>query len=199
MSKKPQKGEYLEILLRSPQTIFSTKDIALLWSEDQEHIITNRLGQYVRNKKLIRIRRGIYAKDGNYNRFELATRIYIPSYISCETVLTQEGINFQYYSTIFVASYVSREIKIDGQKILFVRMKDYVLSNTLGIEHKNGYSIATKERAALDRLYVNKEYYFDNPGGLDWDTMFELITIYHNKKMEKTVKRYFEEYKETRT
>ena len=124
MDKKPTKGEYLEVLLRSPRAVFSTKDVALLWGEEKEQTVTSRLIKYVKAGKLIRVRRGIYAKDKNYDRFELATRIYTPSYISFETVLTRAGINFQYYDSIFVASYVTREIEIPGQKISFIRMKD---------------------------------------------------------------------------
>lgn len=74
-------------------------------------------------------------------------------------------------------------------------MKDYVLSNTTGIEHVNGIATATKERALLDRVYVSKNYYFDNLRGIDWDMVFEILPIYHNKRMEKTMKRYFERYK----
>ena len=101
----------------------------------------------------------------------------------------------QYYGNIFVASYVSREIQVGDQKITFIRIKDYVLSNTAGIEHKDGVGIATKERALLDRVYVSKDYYFDNLHGVDWDKVFEILPIYHNKRMEKTVKKYFENYK----
>ncbi len=195
MNKNPIKGQYLEILLRSPQTIFSTKDVSLLWNENNKTIISDRLKSYVRVGKLFRIRRGLYAKDISYNRFELATRINTPSYISFETVLTREGVNFQYYGNTFVASYINREMDVDNQKIIFVRMKDYVLSNTLGIEHKDGYAIATKERAFLDRIYISKDYYFDNLRSLDWDKVFEILPIYHNKRMEKKVKEYFNQYK----
>lgn len=134
MHKKPVKGEYLEVLLRS-KTVFPTKDVALLWREDKESTITARLNKYAKAGKLVRVRRGFYAKDKEYDRFELATRIYTPSYISFETVLTRTGTNFQYYGNIFVASYVNREIQVGDQKITFVRMKDYVLSNTSGIDH----------------------------------------------------------------
>jgi hypothetical protein len=191
MINKPLKGEFVEILLRSTKTIFSTKDIALLWQEEDETVITNRLKQYVRFGKLVRVRRGLYAKDGNYNRLELATRINTPSYISFETVLTNMGTNFQYYSNIFIASYVSREIIIDKQVYIFVRIKDYVLSNTKGIEHTNGIAMACKERAFLDRLYVNKDYYLDNAQSLDWEKILEIVPIYHNKRMEKEVKQLY--------
>lgn len=195
MDKKPTKGEYVEVLLRSPKTVFSTKDVALLWGEEKEQTVSSRLNKYVKAGKLVRVHRGIYAKDKNYNRFELATRIYTPSYISFETVLTRGGINFQFYSNVFVASYVTRDIEAGDQKISFIRMKDYVLSNTAGIEHADGIATATKERAFLDRIYVSKDYHFDNLNALDWDKVFEILPIYNNKRMEKKVKQYFDHYK----
>ncbi|MEI8062146.1 MAG: type IV toxin-antitoxin system AbiEi family antitoxin domain-containing protein [bacterium] len=196
MDNKPTKGEYLEVLLRSPKTIFSSKDVSLLWGEESDEVIKKRLNKYVKAGKLIRVRRGFYAKDKNYDRFELATRINTPSYISFETVLTREGVNFQYYGNIFVASYINREIDIEGQKITFVRMKDYVLSNTTGIEHKDGIATATSERAFLDRVYVSKDYHFDNLSNLNWDKVFEILPIYHNKRLEKKIKEYFKNYQD---
>jgi len=195
MDKKPIKGEYLEVLLRSPKTIFSTKDASLLWNENNESTITDRLKRYVKVGKLIRVRHGLYAKDKNYNHFELATRINTPSYVSFETVLGASGMTFQHYGNIFVASYINREIEVDGQKITFIRMKDYVLSNTIGIENEDGYARANKERAFLDRMYVNKDYYFDNLSPLDWEKVFEILPIYHNKSMKKKVKKQYDDFK----
>ena len=197
MDNKPAKGEYLEILLRSSKTVFSTKDVALLWRESKKATVTQRLGKYVQAKKLIRIHRGFYAKDANYDRLELATRIYTPSYVSFETVLTREGINFQFYNTIFVASYIKREIKVKDQKIQFIRIKDYVLCSSAGVEHKNGYAIATRERAFLDRIYISKDYHFDNLSNLNWDKVFEILPIYKNKRLEEKVYTYFASYKES--
>lgn len=190
MDNKPTKGEFIEILLRSSQTIFSTKDVVLMWGEQNESAVRVRLNYYVKTGKLIRVHRGFYAKDKNYNRFELATRIYTPSYISFETVLTREGVNFQYYGNIFVASYMNREITVGDQKITFVRMKDYVLSNSTGIEHSSGIATASRERAFLDRVYVSKDYHFDNLRSLDWNKVMEILPIYNNKRLEKKVKEY---------
>ena len=47
MNENPQKGEYLEILLRSHKTVFSTKDAALLWNESSNEVISDRLKKYV--------------------------------------------------------------------------------------------------------------------------------------------------------
>jgi len=195
MDKKAQKGEYLDILLRSSKTIFSNKDVALMWGEEADGSVRVRLNYYVKAKKLIRVHRGLYAKDKNYNRYELATRINTPSYISFETVLGSSGMTFQYYGNIFVASDIKRNMEVHGQRTEFVRMKDYVLSNTLGIENSDGYARATKERAYLDRIYVSKKYYIDNESPLDWEKVFEILPIYHNKKMEQTVKKYYDKFK----
>ncbi|KKP95167.1 MAG: hypothetical protein UR99_C0031G0003 [Candidatus Moranbacteria bacterium GW2011_GWD2_36_12] len=191
MDNKPTKGAYLEAILRSTQTVFSSRDAALLWSENNVAIINDRLKKYVKAGKLIRVHQGFYAKDVKYNRFELAVKIYTPSYVSFETVLTREGVNFQYYGNIFVASYLNREIKADDQKIDYVRMKDYVLSNIAGVEHRNGVAWATKERAFLDRIYVSKDYHFDNLDALNWDKVFEILPIYKNKRLEKKVQEYY--------
>jgi len=198
MEKTSKKGEYVEILLRSTQTVFSTKDITLLWGEKRDAAFFVRLSGYAKSGKLVRIYRGIYAKDENYNRFELANRIYTPSYISFETVLTRTGVNFQYYGNIFVASYVTREIEAGGQKISFIRMKDDVLTNAAGIEQQDNVAMATRERAFLDRIYVSKDYHFDNLDILDWDKVFEILPIYRNKRMDKKVQEYFKHYKDNK-
>lgn len=190
MKKKPIKGEFLEVLLRSPNTVFSTKEVALLWREADASAVSDRLKSYVIAGKLVRVRRGLYAKDKNYNREELAIRIYTPAYVSFETVLARAGVVFQYYGNIFVATYISREIIADGQKVSLVRIKDFVLSNTAGISHQDGVSVASTERAFLDRLYVSKEYHFDNLYALDWDKVFELLPIYRNKRLEEKVRKY---------
>jgi predicted transcriptional regulator of viral defense system len=191
MKKIIKKGEYLDIILRSNKTIFSIKDVAFLWSENNKEIIKKRLSKYTKGGRLIRVCRGLYAKDNNYNRLELATRINTPSYISFETVLAHNGINFQYYKEIFVASYVNREIIIDKQKYKFIHIKDFVLSNTKGIEHKDNIAIASPERAYLDRMYVSKDYYLDNKDGIDKKKVLEIMQIYNNKRLEKKIKEYF--------
>ncbi|EKD58832.1 MAG: hypothetical protein ACD_56C00041G0002 [uncultured bacterium] len=194
MANKITKRAYLEAILRSSRTVFSAKDAALMWREENTAVINDRLKKYVKTGKLVRAYRGFYAKDWNYDRMELATKIYTPSYVSFETVLTREGINFQYYGNIFVASYVNREIEANGQKINYVRMKKYVLSDTTGIEHRNNVAWATKERAFLDRLYVTKEYHFDNLNPLNWEKVFEIVPIYNNKRLERKVKEYYKNF-----
>jgi hypothetical protein len=182
------KGHYLATILRCPKTVFSYDDIAMLWGEPGSEAVKVRLNYYVSRGNLHRIRRGLFAKDQNYNRLELATRIFTPSYVSFETVLSREGVIFQFYSQIFIASYLSRDISIDDQLYSFRKIKEPVLINSTGVELQDESSFATKERAILDTLYLNTDYHFDHLAGVDWDKAFEILAIYRNKRMDKKVR-----------
>ena len=107
-------NDHLAKILRSNQSVFTFKDVILLWGETDPRQAKKRIYRYVKARKLYSIRRGIYAKDGNYDRLELANKIFLPSYISFETVLAKEGIIFQHYDQLFAASYLTREITCDG-------------------------------------------------------------------------------------
>lgn len=190
-----QKGDYLQAILRSNKTVLTLKDIFLLWQEGETRAGRVRLNYYVRKGDLYRIRRGFYAKSTAYNKLELATRIFTPAYVSFETVLAKEGLIFQYQTQITVASYLTRDIAIDEQVYSYKKMKDAVLINPIGIKHADETSIATKERAFLDMLYSNTDYHFDNMRSLTWDTVFAMLPIYGNKRMEMKVTQLFTESK----
>lgn len=183
------KGNYLSPILRSKKTVFSTKDIALLWHDANSLATRVRLNYYVNKGELLRLRKGLYAKNKDYDRIELATRILTPAYVSFETVLVREGVIFQYYTEIFVASYATRKITVDDQVFLFRKLRTDLLVNPLGVEHVNETSIASMERAFLVLLYVSPRAYFDYLGGIDWEKVNQILPIYENKSLEKRVAR----------
>ena len=163
----------------------------MLWGESDVQLVRKRLYRYVKSGKLFPLRRGIYARIKAYEKCELATKIYTPAYISFETVLTKAGVIFQFYSQVFIASYLTREIVVDGQAYSFRKIKDTILTNPAGIESKDGYSIATPERALLDVIYLNKDYHFDHLGNIDWESVYAILPIYGgNKRMERLVNKY---------
>ncbi|NQU17526.1 MAG: hypothetical protein HQ564_05615 [Candidatus Saganbacteria bacterium] len=188
------KADILSIL-RSDKTVFSFKDILLASEENNPALLRRRINYYTTRKQLYGIRRGLYAKDKNYNRLELATKIFSPSYVSFETVLAEAGIVFQRYGQIFVATYQTKEIACDGQVFSFKKIKDRLLTDNAGIEDRNNYSLATKERAFLDVVYLNKEYHFDNLAPLDWNKVFDLLPLYGNKRAAKNVDKYYKDFK----
>lgn len=185
-------------LYRSKNSVFTMKDISLIWRETDLNTLKARINYYVKRGKFYSIRKGIYAKDKNYDRLELATKIYTPSYISLETVLQKEGIIFQYYKKIFVVSYLTREIVCDNQIYVFKKIKESVLTNPFGLEKKENYFIASKERAFLDILYLYKNYHFDNLSPINWDFCYKIVPIYENKKLKEKLDSYYKIFKETK-
>ncbi|MFH1259782.1 MAG: hypothetical protein ABII74_08255 [Elusimicrobiota bacterium] len=193
--KKPISG-----ILRSSNTVFNFKDISIIWGDTNRKASIAGVNYYVKTESLYRIRRGIYAKDKNYDKFELAIKIYTPSYISFETVLAKAGIIFQFYGQIFIASYLTREITADGRIYSYRKIKDSILTNHSGIEQQKNSAIASPERAFLDVVYLNKDYHFDNLSNLDWKKVFEILPIYGgNKRMGEKIKLYYEEDKKDRS
>lgn len=181
-------------LYQSPKTIFTNKDIALIWQENNSDNLKAKISYYVKQKTLIRLTRGVFAKNKNFNSKELATSIYIPSYISFETVLREAGVIFQHYETIFVASKWPKTVTIDKYTITFRKLKDAVLFNPTGIINKDNYSIATTERAFLDMIYLFPNYYFDNLELINWERCMEIVKIYENKQLLKRFDKYRKKY-----
>ena len=188
-----QKGQYFEAILRSPKTVFTLRDIVLLWGETSAGSVRVRLNQYVRRGKLCRLRKGFYVKDKNYNKLEFAARLYPPAYVSFETILARAGLIFQFHAQISIASYLTREVEVDGQVYSFRKIKMPILTNPIGVVNENETSFATTERAFLDTFYIHGDYHFDNLSGLDWNKVLDMLPIYQNQSMEKRVRRLYKQ------
>ena len=170
-------------LYKESWTVFRLKDIAILVGEESFQSLNKKLNYYVQTGKLENPRKGIYAKTG-YNIEELACTIFSPSYISLEYVLQKAGIVFQYDSRITSVSYLSRDVEVGNQQFVFRKIKGSALVNTLGIiRQTNHINIASPERAFLDLLYLEKDYYFDNLNPLDKDLIYKLLPLYQSRSL----------------
>ena len=177
------------------ETVFTVNEIAQLLPGISYESLRDRLYYFTKIGKLKRIHQGIYAKE-KYDTYELANKVYRPSYISLETVLAKGGIIFQHYDQVFAISYITRAVIIDKNKIQYRQIKKDVLVNTQGLEQKTGYYMATLERAFLDAVFIYKDYYFDNLGSIDWEKAFDLKQIYKSKILDKRLNGYYKLYKE---
>ncbi len=163
----------------------------MLIGETNFESLNKRLNYYIQKGKLFNPRKGIYAKQA-YSMNELACLLYTPSYISLEFVLQQAGVIFQFNSQITVVSYLSRTIEIEGIALSFRKIKNEILIDTFGINTDDkGVSMATPERALLDILYLNSNYYFDNLNLIDVDLIFKILPIYKSKVLTKRVTKLF--------
>lgn len=176
-------------LYQRAETVFSFKELALLFPQISALSLKNRLHYAVKVGKLLYLRRGIWAKSP-YQIRELACKLYLPSYISLETVLAEQGIIFQVPPKITVVSYLTRELAVNQQTISFRKIKDLVLYNQSGLIRQTGYTIASAERAFLDALFLFKDYHFDHLAPLDWPKVKQLSSIYQSPILNKRLKDY---------
>ena len=152
--------------------------------------LLSKIKYYAKQRSLIRLTRGIFAKNNEFEVKELATSIYTPSYVSFETVLRESGIIFQHHDAVFVAGPYPTTKKIGGYTITFRKLKNSILYNGLGVKQEKNYSIATPERAFLDTIYLSPKFYFDNLHSLNWELCAELVKIYDNKQLIKRLTDY---------
>ncbi len=185
-SRKYRKDIVLS-LYKDVRTVFRLIDVAMLTEETCMKTLSKKLNYYVGKGQLQNPRKGIYTKPG-YKPEELACRIYTPSYISLEYVLQKAGIIFQFDRRITVVSYLSRNIEVDKQSISYRKIKGELLVNTSGMRkilpHVN---MAGTERAFLDMLYLNPNFYFDNLNPLNKKLLIKLLSVYQSKALSQRV------------
>ena len=167
-------------IYRDSRTVLRINDIALLAGEVKDSALSKKLHYYIKTGKLLNPRKGFYAKTG-YNPEELACLLYTPTYISLEYVLQRAGIIFQFNSSITCVSYLNRKTESDGKILSYRQVKGEILSNTAGIIlNKNNINIASPERAFLDMLYLNKNFYFDNLNIINKKIVALLLPVYNS-------------------
>lgn len=192
MNSSPNiKSNIILTIFQDVKTVFRLRDIALMIGEKDFESLNKKLNYYVRTGKLLNPRKGIYAKP-NYSSEELACVLYTPSYISLEYVLQKEGVLFQFDSRITTISYLSRSIEVEDKIFIYRKIKGEIIANTKGITRQlDQVNIASGERAFLDLLYLNKNYYFDNLNPLDKTKVYDLLPIYMSKALTARVKKLF--------
>ena len=79
--------------------------------------------------------------------------------------------------------------------IQFRKIKIELLYNKEGLEEKDGYFIAGRERAFLDTIFLYKDFYCDNLKPLDWDKISKLSDIFQSQSLEKRIAAIFKNFK----
>lgn len=153
------------ILVQSGQKLFHTQDLAVLWGVNNKNTLYVTVNRFIKRKILYKIIKGLYSiiPTNEIDKYQLGA--WLPhkySYLSCESVLFSEGIIFQVPSSITYISLISKKIKLGDTYYSYRKMKPERLFDSNGIIKKDGYFMATTERAISDIRYFNSKYYFDN-------------------------------------
>lgn len=180
---------FLKRLVRSGKTVFSSEDLGKIFSIENKNYLKVVLSRLNKRKELIRLKKGVYIISEDYDRFELASKLKKPSYISLETVLSDNNIIFQDYSNkVTSVSNNTLKEKVAGVDYLYFKIKNEILVNPLGIEMKKNYAVAQPERAVCDLIYLAKNFYFDNFNNLNKDLIREISKIYNQRVVKEVEK-----------
>ncbi|OGI95129.1 hypothetical protein A3A03_01760 [Candidatus Nomurabacteria bacterium RIFCSPLOWO2_01_FULL_40_18] len=145
-------------------TVFHINDLANLWNIRDRNTLRKTLSRYVAAGLIHRIHRGFYSLKNlrDIDAYSLGLKaIHRFAYISCESVLSDNGIINQSPTEITLVSDISRRYKIGDLNFRSRRLTYNFLYNDVGILNRNDIRIATVERAVADMLYFNPRAYFD--------------------------------------
>ena len=177
----------LEIILRSPRTVFNVQSLRMLTACTDSQKLTKSLHYYVKAGKIRNPRRGIYTK-AHYDEKEMACSIFRPAYISLEYVLQRAGVVFQYDETVTCVSYLNRIVEVDGKTYQFRIINPELWIGMEGIELRDNMLMATPERAFLDMVYLSAgNCYFDNLHPLNKTKVKQLLPLYQSKVLTERV------------
>jgi predicted transcriptional regulator of viral defense system len=188
-------------LSKTDKEIFSTQDLAVIWNQSDKKKLYETIKYYLRTNQLYQITRGIYSLEKldeknitkNINlAFKIAQKISPNSYISLYTALKYHGLIFQYYEDIYSIGKRNMEREVFNKKFIYKSIKDDIFRNERAIISKNGYRIASKERAVCDTLYLIPNVGIDNIEALGRKKVEEISKIYGNKSLDKRLKLLFQ-------
>ncbi len=174
-------GDRLSRIAALGETVFHAGDAANLWRITNKNSLNKTLSRYVSDGILHRIYKGFYSvrKVGDINPIFLGAKaINAYAYLSCESVLFQNGVLNQSPQEITFVSSDSKHFKIAGINYRSRRMSDEFLFNDVGVETKDGVRVATLSRAMADMLYFNPKKHFDvaSTNLIDWGKVKEIIS-----------------------
>lgn len=198
-----------QILLQWPSVIIRDQDLASkLPGDDQTRY--DLVGRALRNKVLVRLKRGIYLISPPYqkylpNAFEIAQTLYGPSYISFESALSHHGlIPEAVYTTTSACLRRSNTVKTSlGQfQYLHVSQEEFMLGVKRVQDVDSIYLLATPWKAIADLCYIQKKEWKsfsdmcedlriekEDLQNKDLEVLEQLIQKYGSKHVQKILRR----------
>jgi predicted transcriptional regulator of viral defense system len=161
----------------SGRTVFRPQDLRVLW-KDKPLTAKISTARMVKQKLILRLAKGYYAIDENYDTRSLANLVISPSYVSFNSALADAGINFQQRNSIDSVSLLSYRREIQGITYAYHSMKKELFFRQEGIITKNNISLACPERAILDSLYFGFMPDIDTPDRLDRKYLIQLSSLF---------------------
>ncbi len=169
---------YIQQILSSWHTVFTIQTIRTLSRVTNYNSLMSIIKRLVSAWVLYRRGHGIWTLT-RYDEYELASKLYTPSYISLETALVHAGVIFQWQGKqIFLIANRKKEKKVWEMTYIYRRLPEKILHDMRGIEQLHHYQMASPERAMCDWIYCYNSRYVDNPFEFDHDKLHSISEIY---------------------
>jgi len=184
-------SQRLKALHISGRTVFTASDLKSIWKTIPHNatIIARRM----QDKELIvKIAKGYYALNLDYNKNELANLIVRPSYVSFNSALFHWSVCFQQQSIIRSVALINYEKSIQSFTYSYHAMKSILFYDLRGVVVQNNIAIASPERALLDSLYFGFLANIDNESVINFTFLKKLMTLYPMTTQEKIKETYGE-------
>ncbi len=149
--------------MESKKTVFRARDLQSLWDEDYRNTIIYAK-RMVAKDLILKLAKGYYALNKDYNVYQLANLIISPSYVSFNSALLFWGACFQVSKTVQSVALLNYQKEIGDRTYKYQSMKKDLFFYSEGIDHKNNVSVAGPERALLDSFYFGSAANVD-----DWE------------------------------
>lgn len=149
-----------------------------------------RLQYQLKHNKLTKLRKWLYGVPEQLpfataeHRKQAGNLVYVPSYISCETVLQEAGCIFQYNEALTLMWPYTKEIFLEQYHRMRQRKRlpHELLVNPLWLLHTKTYTQASPERALCDLLRYNSAFTLDSILPLQASYAIEIATLYAHYK-----------------
>ena len=197
--------QYIELKEKLRQyLVFSSQDIKKL----NKSFYRSRLNEWQSKGYIRKIRRGYYIfADVNLNEsvlFEIANKIYSPSYISFEMALSSYGlIPESVYGITSATANKTNRFKTEVGEFIYSHLKPELMFGyelvTLG---GASYKMAEVEKAILDFFYINSHLQTvadfselrinkeEFKARISDQKLMKYLVAFHNKRLESRVKKF---------
>lgn len=153
--------KYLELRQRVKENLFTVLDVKKYFPGESESLLKIQLSRFRARGLIIKIKRGLYCFDSaGIEEFELAGKLYRPSYISLESALNYYGMIPDIPQAVICLSLTNTK-KITNQfgAFHYIKIKQELFWGYQVREKAQGggnFLIADRQKALLDFFYIRK-------------------------------------------
>ncbi|MGM0367102.1 MAG: type IV toxin-antitoxin system AbiEi family antitoxin domain-containing protein [Actinomycetota bacterium] len=199
--------KYIELKNRlKDMTVFSVRDIE---KSADKVFHRRRLNEWQEKDYIKKLVKGYYIfsdmKVDDYALYEIANRIYSPSYISLETALSYHGlIPESVYLITSVSTRKTNSFKTPLAIFGYRKIKSSLFFGYIIEEDNNRvFKMASPEKAILDLFYLKPDLKGSSDfsslrinndnfkGIIDRKKLFNYLKIYNNKRMSAAIKKFW--------